>query len=73
MVRLAPTLADLSPATELLLQVHDELLFELPVSELAPVSARVKEIMEGATNLSVPLVVELKAGPNWRDMVEVRI
>jgi DNA polymerase-1 len=73
MVRLAPTLEKLSPATELLLQVHDELLFEVPASEMTPVAAHVKEIMEGATNLAVPLVVELKAGPNWRDMVEVRI
>ena len=73
MVRMVPALAELSPATEMLLQVHDELLFELPASELTPVAAHVKEIMEGATNLVVPLVVELKAGPNWRDMVEVRI
>jgi DNA polymerase-1 len=73
MVRMAPALAEAAPTTQLLLQVHDELLFELPASELAPVAARVKEIMEGATNLVVPLVVELKAGPNWRDMVEVRI
>ncbi len=72
MVRMASALENVASGTELLLQVHDELLFELPESGLAPVAARVKEIMEAAAKLSVPLVVDLKVGPNWRDMVAVR-
>ncbi|MGH9718313.1 MAG: DNA polymerase I [Candidatus Acidiferrales bacterium] len=52
----------------MILQVHDELLFEAPDSELARLTAVVKEVMEGAHKLCVPLLVETKTGPNWRDM-----
>jgi DNA polymerase I len=72
MVRLAPLLPAESPTARLLLQVHDELLFEVPREELARVAAKVKDIMESAWKLFVPLVVDLKAGPNWRDMAEVQ-
>jgi DNA polymerase-1 len=52
----------------MILQVHDELLFEAPEEELTRLAAVVKEVMEGVYKLSVPLLVETKAGPNWRDM-----
>ncbi len=52
----------------MILQVHDELLFEAPDSELERLTKVVKEAMEGAHKLRVPLLVETKAGPNWRDM-----
>jgi DNA polymerase I len=52
----------------MILQVHDELLFEAPESELARLTKLVKEVMEGAHKLRVPLLVETKTGPNWRDM-----
>jgi DNA polymerase I len=52
----------------MILQVHDELLFEVPEEELARLTGLVKEVMEGVYKLSVPLLVETKAGPNWRDM-----
>jgi DNA polymerase-1 len=52
----------------MILQVHDELLFEAPDSELAGLTAVVKDVMETAHKLRVPLLVETKAGPNWRDM-----
>lgn len=51
----------------MLLQVHDELLFEAPPEEVEPVSRIVKEIMEGVYELSVPLVAEIGVGDNWRD------
>lgn len=54
--------------SRMILQVHDELLFEAPEKELPPLKKLVKEVMEGVHTLSVPLVVETKAGPNWRDM-----
>jgi len=54
--------------TKMILQVHDELLFEVPVDELERVRALVKPAMEKVHALKVPLVVDLKAGPNWRDM-----
>jgi len=55
-------------ATRLLLQVHDELIFSVPEGELAEVKALVKECMEGAVKLAVPLVVDLKVGKNWYEV-----
>jgi DNA polymerase-1 len=52
----------------MILQVHDELLFEAPSSEISRLSALVRECMEQAHPLRVPLKVDLKSGPNWRDM-----
>ena len=54
--------------SRMILQVHDELLFEAPEEELPRLTQLVKEVMEGAHPLRVPLVVDTKAGPNWRDM-----
>jgi DNA polymerase-1 len=49
----------------MLLQVHDELVFETPPDEEAELQGLVKREMEGAATLSVPLVVDLGSGPNW--------
>jgi DNA polymerase-1 len=49
----------------LLLQVHDELVFEAPPEELAALRPLVQQAMEGAATLSVPLVVDIGVGPNW--------
>jgi len=49
----------------MLLQVHDELLFEIFPEEMETVRALVKHEMEHAAQLSVPLVVDLGAGKNW--------
>ncbi|MGA2510488.1 MAG: DNA polymerase I [Candidatus Acidiferrales bacterium] len=54
--------------SRMILQVHDELLFEAPEPELPRLTQLVKEVMEGVHKLSVPLVVDTKAGANWRDM-----
>jgi DNA polymerase I len=54
--------------SRMILQVHDELLFEAPAKELPRLKKLVKEVMEGVYKLRVPLVVETKAGANWRDM-----
>ena len=51
--------------TSMILQVHDELVFEVPKRSVDTVSRAVKEIMEGVENLSVPLVVDTKAGSSW--------
>ena len=53
---------------KMLLQVHDELVLEAPLAEVETVKALVKECMEGAYKLSVPLEVEVSVGANWRDM-----
>lgn len=51
--------------TEMILQVHDELVFDVPREELDIVKKLVKEEMENAVELKVPLVVEVGAGKNW--------
>jgi DNA polymerase I len=54
--------------SRMLLQVHDELLFEVPEAEIETMRALVREKMENVHPLSVPLLVELGVGPNWRDV-----
>jgi DNA polymerase I len=53
----------------LLLQIHDELVFEAPDEELPVLSALVREAMVGALAFDVPIQVEVAAGPNWLDVV----
>jgi DNA polymerase I len=53
--------------TGMLLQVHDELVFECPPEEITDVAGLVKHEMENVTALKVPLVVDTGQGPNWRD------
>ena len=53
---------------KMILQVHDELLFEVPEKEATRLEKLVREEMEGVHKLAVPLVVEVGIGPNWRDM-----
>jgi DNA polymerase-1 len=52
----------------MILQVHDELLFEAPEGERQPLAKLVREEMENVYKLDVPLEVEVCTGPNWRDM-----
>src|SRR5579863_3783120 len=54
--------------TQMVLQVHDELLFEVPEDESAEVESLVRSEMEGVLQLTVPLVADLGFGPNWRDL-----
>lgn len=53
--------------SRMLLQVHDDLLFEVPENEIELMRGLVREKMESVHKLSVPLLVELGVGPNWRD------
>ncbi|HEY0701370.1 MAG TPA: DNA polymerase I [Candidatus Acidoferrales bacterium] len=54
--------------SKMILQVHDELLFEGPEVEIPKLTKLVKEVMEGAHQFEVPILVDTKVGPNWRDM-----
>jgi len=54
-------------ASRMVLQVHDELVFEVPESELENMRALVKEEMESALDLDVPLIVDVGTGKNWRE------
>jgi len=68
MIEIARRLAAESLGARMILQVHDELLFEVPHDEVERVRALVKPAMEQVYALNVPLVVDIKVGPNWRDM-----
>jgi len=52
----------------MVLQVHDELLFEVPEDETEAISRLVKDAMENVIQLRVPIVADLAFGNNWRDM-----
>ncbi len=56
---------------KMILQVHDELLFEAPKRETDKLTKLVKEEMENVHKLAVPLVVEIGVGANWRDLEDV--
>ncbi|MBI4588593.1 MAG: DNA polymerase I [Candidatus Rokubacteria bacterium] len=68
MVRMAATLETKNMQSRMLLQVHDELLFESPGEELPVLERLAREIMEAAMRLGVPLKVEIKTGPTWADV-----
>ena len=51
--------------TKLIMQVHDELVLEVPAAELDAVRTQVPELMQSVTTLDVPLVVEVGVGDNW--------
>ena len=68
MIRIARELAEQKLQARMILQVHDELLFEASHGEVERLSALVRDAMEHVQELAVPLLVEMKAGPNWRDM-----
>ena len=65
MVKIADRLKREGLKTEMLLQVHDELNFNVPLDEVDRVKALVREEMEGAFSLSVPLRVDIGVGANW--------
>ncbi|MBI4121352.1 MAG: DNA polymerase I [Candidatus Ryanbacteria bacterium] len=52
----------------MLLQVHDELVFEIKKNQVAEAASRIRDIMERVPEFSVPIVVDVKSGPNWQDM-----
>ena len=68
MIEVTRALADKRMESRLLLQVHDELIFEVPDGELDQARELVKEKMEKAVQLSVPLRVSLEVGPTWGDI-----
>ncbi|MBD3426146.1 MAG: DNA polymerase I [Candidatus Omnitrophica bacterium] len=57
----------------MLIQVHDELVFEVPDKDIEEVARQVKTFMEGVIDLKVPLVVDMEKGPNWFDMKEIEV
>ncbi len=68
MINISEYLTKNNFSTKLILQIHDELLFEVPEDELTTITPLIKNIMEKAIKLSVPIIVETKIGDNWRDV-----
>ncbi len=65
MIHLPDALKQARLKADMLLQVHDELIFEVPDAEVEATIKVVKKVMEGAAHISVPLVVDTGTGPNW--------
>ncbi|HEY8612153.1 MAG TPA: DNA polymerase, partial [Roseomonas sp.] len=67
MVRLPAALRDANLKARMLLQVHDELLFEVPEDEVERTAPVVREVMENVATLRVPLAVEIGTGHSWAE------
>ena len=68
MIRIDAAIRELNLKSRMTLQVHDELVFEVPENEVETMRVLVREHMENAHSLSVPLLVEMGIGTNWRDL-----
>jgi len=68
MIRIDRELQDRRLKARMTLQVHDELVFEVPEREIEDMKSLVRQQMEQVHPLSVPLLVEIGVGPNWRDL-----
>jgi DNA polymerase-1 len=68
MVRIYAALQRKNLKTLMILQVHDELIFDVPSEEVCEVAPLVKTLMEEVLPLNVPLAVDLKFGPNWYEV-----
>ncbi len=73
MIRVADKLSSQAPRVRMLLQVHDELVFEVPKADLQMLGKIIKMEMEQAVELSVPVKVEVKVGENWGEMEEIEL
>lgn len=65
MVRIDRKLREQFPDSYMVLQVHDELVFDVPISSTDALESMIKRLMEGALELEVPIVVDVKRGSNW--------
>ncbi len=68
MIRIDAAVRERNLKSRMTLQVHDELVFEVPENEVETVQSLVREQMEKVHALTVPLLVEMCVGPNWRDL-----
>jgi DNA polymerase I len=68
MIKIDAALQDQKLKSRMTLQVHDELVFEVPEKEVETMQSLVREQMEKVHELAVPLLVEMEVGPNWRDL-----
>jgi len=73
MIRLRDYLREQRLTSRMILTVHDELVFEMPVEERDRLVEVVPDLMASVYALRVPLQVDLKIGQNWQDMERVRV
>jgi DNA polymerase I-like protein with 3'-5' exonuclease and polymerase domains/5'-3' exonuclease len=69
----SPSGVGMTGSCQMILQVHDELLFECDPDSIEQIAKMVKEKMENALKLDVPVVVDLKTGPNWGEMTPLKV
>jgi DNA polymerase-1 len=65
MLAVQKALDEQGKGTRMVMQVHDELVFEVPDAEVEWVKAEIPKLMAGVAQLSVPLIAEIGIGPNW--------
>jgi DNA polymerase-1 len=68
MIKIDQEMRERKLKSKMLLQVHDELIFEVPESELNTMKKLVRDGMENVVKLEVPLKVEMGVGVNWLDL-----
>ncbi|MBU1092615.1 DNA polymerase I [Patescibacteria group bacterium] len=73
MIEVAKYLPQVSPKTKMLLQVHDELVLEVPTKEAKKVGKLVKTAMENVYKLDVPIIANVSAGPSWGATSTIKI
>lgn len=71
MIKIAGGIKTLKLKAKMILQIHDELVFDAPISELGMLTGMVKEEMENVMQLDVPIKVDMKQGKNWLEMIEL--
>lgn len=73
LIEVAQALPDISANASLLLQVHDEMVLEVPEDEASEVAMRVMRLMEGVADIGCPILAEAKFGKNWEDMTKIKL
>jgi DNA polymerase-1 len=73
MIKIAPQIKSKGLKAKMILQIHDELVFDLPISELNQLGGMVKDEMENVMKLKVPIKVDMKKGANWLKMSEFTV
>src|SRR6185437_14581429 len=68
MIRIAQEMREQKLRAQMVLQVHDELVFDVPAEEVGALAKLVRHAMENVIELKVPIVAEVGVGPNWRDL-----
>lgn len=73
LIAVAKALPGISSKAQLLLQVHDEMVLEVPEDEVQEVARKVADIMKGVADIGCPIVAEAKFGTNWEDMTKIAL